>query len=169
MQNNQLIDFTLIYNRHKKQLYNYVLKITRSSMIAEDIVHNVFIKLYDNISTLRDTDKIEYWIFSTARNEAFSYFRKIKTRQEEDLENCELQPSAEDPSVLFEQNELREIIQTELNRMHSDQREVYILKEFSGMSYKEVASVMSISEDLVKSRLHKVRQRLKCAILKLGV
>ncbi len=89
MQKDSIIDFTLVYNRFKKPLFNYACKIVKSEMFAEDIAHNVFIKLYDNLDRIRDAGRIEVWIFTTARNEIFSHFRKKKNRIEESIEQHE--------------------------------------------------------------------------------
>ncbi len=58
------------------------------------------------------------------------------------------------------------MIEEELSRMDSSQSEVYYLKEFSGLSYQEIGGIMNITEDLVRSRIFKVRQKLKTAIIK---
>jgi len=56
----------------------------------------------------------------------------------------------------------------ELNNMNPEQSEVFLLKEYSGMSYRQIAELMEISEELVKSRLYKVREKLKTVILNLN-
>lgn len=167
MDNDQIIDFTLIYNKFKKPLFNYLAKIVKSDMLAEDIAHNVFIKLYNNLSGIRQADRVEIWIFTTARNEAFTHFRKRKNIKEEDLASNEGNLSTKCYYDEYERMELIAVIENELERMDETQSEVYYLKEYSGLSYKEVAGIMNITEDLVRSRLFKVRQKLKTAITKL--
>lgn len=163
----RIIDFTLIYNKYKKPLYNYLFKIVRTEMLAEDIMQNVFLKLYNNISRIRHTELVEIWIFRTARNEAFAHFRKTKNRIEEDLDPLEHKLSSSDFANDYERQELIQIIEEELKQMDTAQSEVYYLKEYSGLSYKEIAEIMEITEDLVRSRIFKVRQKLKATILKL--
>ena len=163
----RIIDFTLTYNKYKKPLYNYLFKIVRTEMLAEDIMQNVFLKLYDNMSRIRHTELLEVWIFRTARNEAFSHFRKTKNRIEEDIEPLESKLPSADFLYDYEQKELIQIIEDELKQMDDAQSEVYYLKEYGGLSYKEIAGIMGITEDLVRSRIFKVRQKLKAAILKL--
>lgn len=162
MKESLIIDFTLVYNRHKKPLFNYLMKITRSRMLAEDIIHNVFLKLYENASLIREPEKVEFWLFSTARNEAMNSFRKNTFTADCGTEFPEIFQG--DPFADIENNEMRTIIMKELEKMDSSQSEVFILKEYSGMSYKDVSGVLNIPEDLVKSRLYKVREKLKAAI-----
>jgi RNA polymerase sigma-70 factor (ECF subfamily) len=161
MQNNAIIEFTLIYNRHKEPLFNYALKVVKSKMFAEDIVHDVFLKLYDNLARIRDRARVEAWIFTTARNEIFSHYRKKINKYDQDFSLCGEQQSRENFTDNFEQRELIDVIESELNIMDPAQSEVFYLKEYSGLSYKEIAQIMDITEDLVKSRIFKVRQKLK--------
>lgn len=162
-----IIDFTLIYNKYKKPLYNYLYKIVRAEMLAEDIMQNVFLKLYDNMSRIRHTGLIEIWIFRTARNEAYTHFRRTKNKIEEDITNYESVLPSSNLVNDFEQQELIDLIEVELKQMEPAQSEVYYLKEYSGLSYKEIAEIMEITEDLVRSRIFKVRQKLRTAIIKL--
>ena len=166
MQKDSIIDFTLTYNKFKKPLFNYACKIVKSEMFAEDITHNVFMKLFDNLDRIRNAERIEIWIFTTARNEIFSHFRKNKNRIEESIEQHEEKFSTNNLSDDFERKELIDMIEEELSQMDSSQSEVYYLKEYSGLSYKEIAGIMDITEDLVRSRIFKVRQKLKSAIIK---
>ena len=164
MHNSRIIEFTVIYNRHKKGLYNYVLMITKSTMIAEDIVHNVFMKLYDKYDTINEMEKLERWLFATARNEAMGYFRKVKVRGEEDLEITETMSGRMDPGKILEDKEAGVLIEKELKEMEPGQSEVFRLKELSGMSYNDIAETLEITEELVKSRLFKARTKLKNAL-----
>ncbi|MGE5683390.1 MAG: RNA polymerase sigma factor [Bacillota bacterium] len=167
MQNNSIIDFTLTYNKFKEPLFNYVIKIVRSEMLAEDIVHNTFMKLYDNLNHIRNYERIEIWIFTTARNEAFSHFRKKINKYEQDIELIGEKASSENFYNELETKELIDIVEKELGRMDPSQSEAYYLKEYSDLSYKKIAEIMNITEDLVKSRIFKVRQKLRKALINL--
>jgi len=167
MPDNLIIDFTLNYNKYKKPLFNYVLKIVKSGPFAEDIVHNVFLKLYNNLNIIRNSDRIEIWIFTTARNEIFSHFRNYKNKIEENVELYENELQSKNIAEDYERQELIDIIENELCQMDSSQSESYYLKEYSDLSYKDIAGIMGITEDLVRSRIYKVRQKLKSAINKM--
>ena len=67
----------------------------------------------------------------------------------------------------IENKELNKLILNELDLMNEDFKEVFVLKEFSGLSYKEIAALLDIDEELVKSRLYKARQKLINKISKL--
>jgi DNA-directed RNA polymerase specialized sigma24 family protein len=100
-------------------------------MVAEDIVHNVFIKLYDKYDTIIEKEKLERWLFATARNEAMGYFRRVKVRREEDLEITETMAGRMDPGIILEDKEAGVLIERELKEMEPGQSEVFRLKELS--------------------------------------
>jgi RNA polymerase sigma-70 factor (ECF subfamily) len=167
MQSSHLIQFNQLYNTYKDPLYAYALKITRSGMLAEDIVQDVFLKLHDQFPFIREFSSIEIWIFTSARNRIFSHFRKKAHRFDSDPEQH--QQIATEHSFIeeIERKELITCIESELEKMAPEQSEPFYLKEYACLSYKEIATVMDISEDLVKSRICKVRQRLRKILLPL--
>ena len=137
--------------------------MVNDQMLAEDIVQNVFLKLYENLDLINNKDNISYWLFITARNEIYGYFRSKKSRVDQfnvyDAEEIEIEIT-DKLEEIFELREMKEIILKELNNIPVEQREPFIMKEFSGLSYKEIASIMNIDKNTVKSRLYKTRQKL---------
>lgn len=165
-----IIEFTLIYNRYKVYLFNYVKKMVNSLSAAEDIIQIVFLKFYENLEMIKEKDKCEFWLFKTARNEVFNYYRsrKIKASYFERSDAEEIPAGDEESTeIMFDRMEMHSIIMKELNSFPEDQREVYLLKEYSGLSYKEIAGLMSIDEELVKSRLFKIRRKLADKVSKI--
>lgn len=132
-------------------------------MRAEDIVQDVFVKLFENLDNIYNKQSVQFWLFTTARNEIFSFYRNTKNKKfitnVLDLEGIEIEET-ESLSEEIERKELNKLILAELDSMNEDFREVFILREYSGLSYKEIASLLKIDEELVKSRLYKARQKL---------
>lgn len=132
-------------------------------MRADDIVQEVFLKLFENLNNIHNKQSIQFWLFKTTRNEIFSFLRSTKNKklvtQVIDIEEVEIE-TAQSLSDEIENTELKKLILNELEMMNEDFREVFVLKEYSGLSYKEIASLMDIDEELVKSRLYKARQKL---------
>lgn len=139
-------------------------------MRADDIVQDVFIKLFENLNNIHNKQSVQFWLFKTARNEVMAFFRSTKNKKlisnTVDLEKVEIEKSYS-LSDEIENKELNKLILNELDIMNEDFREVFILKEYSGLSYKEIASLLEIDEELVKSRLYKTRQKLINKISKL--
>ncbi len=165
MQNSsqKIVEFTLVYNQHKKKLYNYAFKMLWDQPACEDIIQNTFIKLFENLEKIRNSERIEVWLFTTVRNQVYTLFRNKKVHVDQfnvvDTDEIEIDSNYR-LEAEFEERELKEIILIELNKLPFEQKEVFLLKEYGGFSYKEISTMMNINEDLVKSRLHKTRQKL---------
>jgi RNA polymerase sigma-70 factor (ECF subfamily) len=132
-------------------------------MHADDIVQDVFLKLFENLINIQNKESVQFWLFKTARNEMMTFYRSTKNKKlitnAVNIDDFEI----EEPQSLeevIENKELNRLILTELDFMNADFREVFILREYSGLSYKEIASLLEIDEELVKSRLYKARQKL---------
>ena len=160
---NDIIEFSQIFNRYKVKLYNYVLKMISDRMPAEDIIQNVFLKLFENMNSIKNKDSINFWLFRSARNEVCIYFRNKKTRKDqfnvEDIDTLEID-SGSNLAELLEIKETAQLITNALDKLPPEQKEVFILREYSGFSYIEIASLLELDEALVKSRLYKTRQKL---------
>ena len=165
-----IVEFTLIFNRFKKKVYNYVLKMTADLMLTEDIVQDTFLKLYQNLENIRSKDNINFWLFTTARNEIYGYYRRKRIRVDqfnvEDTDEIEILSEANIEDEI-EKKEIKELMQSELNNIPIEQREVFFLKEYGGLKYNEISNLLDIDEKLVKSRLNKVRNKLISKISKL--
>ena len=139
-------------------------------MQTDDIVQDVFIKLYHNLDLIRNKDSVLAWLFKSSRNELYSLYRNTKLKklymESEDYDEIEMEVEIS-LSEEIENKELNEIIMKELDNMNPDLKEVFILKEYSGLSYKEIAALIEIGEELVKSKLYKVRQKLIKKVSKL--
>ena len=132
-------------------------------MTCEDIIQNVFEKLFQNLNQIKNKERIDVWLFTTARNEIYSFYRTKRTHVDQfgvlDSDEVEIDSSVKIDEE-FELQEMREMIMKELDKLSVEQRDVFLLKEYGGLTYKEIAGIMKIDEELVKSRLFKVRQKL---------
>lgn len=144
--------------------------MVNDKMKAEDIVQEVFIKLFKNFSQINNHESILFWLYSTAKNEIYTYFRSktnkniyLHSSDPEEIDVCS------DTSVIedYEKTEMNSIIHRELEEMNYEYKEIFILREYSGLSYKEISALLQIEEGLVKSRLYKTRQKLINRISKL--
>jgi RNA polymerase sigma-70 factor (ECF subfamily) len=136
--------------------------MTNNTELSEDLVQNIFLKLYDNLNSIRNKSSIPFWLFKTARNEVYTYFRNNKLKPEynaKDVNDIEFHSTINIESE-FELKEMKELLLDELGKLPQDQKEIFIMREYGGLSYKEISSQLEINIDLVKSRLYKTRQKL---------
>lgn len=130
--------------------------------LCYDIVQTVFLKLYENIGLIKNKESTKSWLFTTARNEVYTIYRKKHVRKnviQYETED-ELTGSDNNISEEYEMKEVKELLQIELDDLPEDQKEIYLLKEYGQLSYKEIADTLGMETELVKSRLYKTRQKL---------
>lgn len=131
-------------------------------ILCEDVVQTVFLKFYENVDFIRDKESTKSWLFTTARNEVFSIYRKKKVRKIVQPVEDEEEFRVNENSITedYEMKEIKELLQIELDDLPDEQREIYLLKEYGQLSYKEISDTLGTDEGLVKSRLYKTRQKL---------
>lgn len=134
-----------------------------NKMVCDDLVQNIFLKLFENLDSIKNRESIKFWIYTTARNEVYAFFRKkkIDTAKFTSEDTSDVgKRSDENIEYQFELKEMKKLILNELENISIEQKEIFLLKEYSGLSYKEIAVIADIDENLVKSRLYKTRQKL---------
>ena len=160
---NDIVQFTIAYNQYKLGVYNYVLKMVGNKMVSDDLIQNIFMKFFENLKSIKKRESIKYWLYTTARNEVYTYFRKKKVDTSkivtEDVSEVD-KSSNENIEYQFELKEMKNLILKELENISIEQKEIFLLKEYGGLSYKEISVISNIDENLVKSRLYKTRQKL---------
>ncbi len=167
---NKIANFHEYYERHKKSVYNYALKLLKNDDVAKDVTHNVFLKLFDNLALIRDKTKITAWIFATARNEIYGELRgakKFAVDFDEATRFLQADYERYNPESDAEKNDLKSIIETELENFSEINREIFVLREYAGLSYKEIAETLNLETEKIKSRLFKIRKKLIERISKL--
>lgn len=136
-------------------------------MITEDIIQSVFLKFYERFDEIRNKESANFWLFKSARNEYFNHYRKNRRNIEFNEEIEDENDSGFELEKYIELKDFKNLVIRELDKLPDDQKEVYLLKEYGGLSYKEISETLEIDVNLVKSRLYKVRQKLINKISKL--
>jgi len=151
--------------KEKGRLFNFIRKSVSSIEDAEDILQDVFYQLAAGYNTIQSVDKISSWLFTVARNKITDRFRKKKTEPlnkktiRYDLEDGEvlnledILPSLEGtPEEDYIKNLIMDEIMDALDEIPAAQREVFILNEFEGKTFREIADETGIPFNTLISR-----------------
>ncbi len=154
--------FKLHYEANKSGIFNYVKKILKDEDEAKDVTHDVFLKLFDNLEKIRDERKIKAWLFITAKNEILmkKRFEQKFSTSETTLNENYFRNKITDPQINAENNDLKKILEQELENLTELNREIFILREYANLSYEEIAKTLALDVGKVKSRLFKTRKKL---------
>jgi len=151
--------FAHLYHRYKHRIYAYCYRLLRHPQNAEDATQETFLKIHRSFQQLENPASLQTWIFSIARNEAFTILRRAKPVEE--LEKAENEVwEDEGPLERIVERERAEVVQHCLSLLKPAYRELLILREYEHLSYSEIARVTGASESAVKSALFKARKAM---------
>ena len=154
---------------HLDAAFNYARWLTKNSADAEDVVQDACVRAMRFLSSMRDDDA-RAWLFAIVRNTFYSRVsRRTNMAEAIPLDSAkDARPDvALDPEERLLQQHTVALVRAALDQLPADFREVIVLREFEGLSYKEIAAVVRVPIGTVMSRLARGRERLM-AVLKLA-
>ena len=152
---------------HLDAAFNYARWLTRNDAEAEDVVQDACVRAMRFLSSLRDDDA-RAWLFTIVRNTWYSRVARRATVTEAtllDTTRAERPDDGLDPEARLLQQHTVARVRAAVEELPVDFREVIVLREIEGLSYKEIAAVVRVPIGTVMSRLARARERL-LAILK---
>lgn len=147
----------------KNELYRLALRITLSREEAEDVVQETMIKVWNNRERWNDIDSIEAYCLTICRNLALDALRKKENQHESIDEKMMQSPNFATHNLQDRiiQQERVQIVRKLVDALPEKQRSCMQLRDFEGKSYKEIATILNISEEQVKINIFRARQAIK--------
>lgn len=156
--------FALLHENLYGCLYNYVLHIVKEEEITDDLLQDVFVKIWNMRAQIGPINNVKAYFFTAARSVAINHFRKIK-RQYSSLEKFP------EPDMIFSQediliasesrNELKQLIALALDALPCRQREIIYLRFYEEMDYKKIAEITGIKYQSVINHVFRALQALR--------
>lgn len=160
-----------LVEKYQTRVYQMVYGMVRNREDARDITQDAFVKAYDNLHRFRLESSFYTWIYRIAMNLAIDFLRKRQRRGTSEFDEDIAQRDGdggisdvhnqEGPARSLERKRLYARIMDAMEELPEDQRQVILLRELEGLSYKEIAEVMEIPEGTVMSRLYYARKKLQ--------
>ncbi|MCX7907912.1 MAG: RNA polymerase sigma factor [Ignavibacteria bacterium] len=148
--------FLEIYRRYSNRIYAYCKRFLGDREDAMDVFQDTFIKFYQTSKDEREMTNLPAFLLRIARNLCLNALRQ--RRQSTEIEDYMHFINTEKDN---EETELLNLIKTALSKLPEEYREIFILREYQGMSYNEIANHLNISLPLVKVRLFRAKEKLR--------
>ncbi len=174
--------FETLVRRHRTPVFNFILRFTGHRARAEDVLQETWLKVVRSAREYEPKAKFTTWLYTIARNLCVDSARKESYRQASSLEapvgsgGDEGRPLGEglpDAGVSPERGaynaRMRPLLERALAGLPEEQREVFVLREYSGIAFKEIAEVTGVSENTVKSRMRYALEGLRRRLGEMGV
>jgi RNA polymerase sigma-70 factor (family 1) len=147
--------FTRLFEAHRANIYTTALRITRDTGVAEEILQDVFLKVWLKREELPEIQNFSGWLYTIAQNLTFNACKKIARENQrlapiKEEEEFQVHLNAED---VYLEKEFVGILQKAVDRLPEKQRETYLLIKEQGMKREEVAFKLDVSPETVKSNL----------------
>jgi len=154
------VDITQIWQEHHDKLLAFIRKQVKQKEVAEDLLHDVFLKIRDKIGQLKDHEKLQSWMFQLTRNVVIDYFRK-QSRQTDPAWDDENETEREKNRM----DEAENWIGSYILNLPENYREAVVLYELEGKSIADIADQLQISYTNARARVQRGRQTLKKNLL----
>jgi RNA polymerase sigma-70 factor (ECF subfamily) len=156
--------FEVLMRRHNQRIYRAVRAVLRTDADAEDVMQEAYLSAYQHLHQFEGRAKFSTWLTRIAVNSALARRGKREGNGMTDSDDDSLEAlesAGPDPEQETLATELREVMEREVAALPDSFRSTFILREVEGLSTTETAEVLGISEDLVKTRLHRARTTLR--------
>ena len=159
----KLARFEQAISPHLDTAYNLARWLTRNEHDAQDMVQEAYLRAFKFLDAFQGADA-RAWLLTIVRNVCYTWLQQNRAHDTTTLFDEEIHSGDSDslnPATLALKNADHEIIKTALDQLSAEFREVVVLRELEGFSYKGIADIASIPAGTVMSRLARARARLK--------
>ena len=160
--------FSALVKKHQKSVHALAWRKTGDFHVAEEITQDTFLKVYQNLSTLKEPQRFAGWLYVIATNYCKMWHRKkrLSTQSLEDTSSAELEKATYSGYVIAENEGTaaeaqREVVKKLLAKLQESERTVITLYYLGGMTYEEISKFLGVSVGTIKTRIYRARQRLK--------
>jgi RNA polymerase sigma-70 factor (ECF subfamily) len=166
--------FEILVSRHEKPLLNFIIRSTGRRDIAEELLQEAFLRIIKSAPKYQKKAKFTTWAYTIARNLCIDRARKWNKRKEYSLNKTVgdddggatfldnlVDDNAASGSVDYDKKMFVERLKNALHELPDEQREVFVMREFSGLKFREIAEILDVPVPTVKSRMRYALQALR--------
>lgn len=158
--------FNDIFYSYEKPLFKLALNLCKDTDVAHDVVHDVFMKLWEIRQQLQEIKSIEAFLFTMTRNKVMDYLRKVAsdTRLRQAIWDA-MQDIVDNQEQSYEEKEYRAILRQAIEQLPAQRKAIYLLRD-AGFNYQEIADEMQLSKHTVKNQVSAALKSLRQSLSK---
>ncbi len=160
--------FESLVRKYQKQVHALAFRKVGDFQTAEDITQEAFLQVHQKLTTLNDPAKFLGWLYAIVNHLCIAWYRKNRLQAEslQDIHISEVETDAYSRYIATEHAKTtaaaqQDLVKKLLTKLKASDREVITLHYFEEMTSSEIGELLGVSENTIKSRLHRARQRLK--------
>ncbi len=162
--------FEQLYRLYEIRVFQYISTLVSNSALAEEIVGDTMMAVWRGAGTFSGCSRISTWIFGIARHKALDALRRTtRTQREVDLDGAaELVSSEDSPFDQVQRSQTESLTKQALSTLSRDHAEILRLVFYEELPYEDIATLLSIPTNTVKTRVFYAKQQLKRHLERLG-
>lgn len=169
LKNKQKMEFEILVKQNMRRAYFVALGFLGSHDSAMELSQEAFIRAYRNFSKFDKKRKFFTWYYKILKNLCLNFLRDNKNHKRENyLELSTKELIQKSPEQELEEKEITEKLYSAIDSLNEIEREILILREFEGMSYRDISELLNIPEGTVMSRLYYTRKKLSSLMKRSG-
>ena len=159
----------LLVGRHQLRVYRFLLRIVRNEAVAEELANEVFMEVWRSARRFQGNSSAQTWLLSIAHHRAVSSLRKRREEPwDEELAHA-IPAGGDNPEVAAQKQDKSAMMRRCMDALSAEHREIIDLVYYHELSIAEVAAVVGIPENTVKTRMFYARKRLSELLKSAGV
>jgi RNA polymerase sigma-70 factor (ECF subfamily) len=153
--------FTQLFHHYRGTVYGVAFKFLKSPVLAEEIVQDVFLKLWLKRAELDAVKRLNAYLFVMARNFIFDRLKKLSYETAGQASLSKNEPSADDTEYLVRQHQCQQLLQEAIELLPPQQKQVYNFVKIDGLSHEMIAERMQLSKHTVKKHMAMALQAIR--------
>lgn len=159
----------VLYARHHVRVYRFVLRLVGDPTRAEDLISEVFLDVWRQAGRFEARSQVTTWLLAIARFKALSALRRRPDEELDDEKAAAIEDQSDDPEVAVQKKDKSQALRKCLGALSADHREIIDLVYYHEKSVEEVATILKIPENTVKTRMFYARKKLAELLKAAGV
>ena len=162
--------FQLIYDRHRNRIYKTATRFLKSPILAQEVVQDVFMKLWLSRKTLKPTQPIEAWLHTVSKNNIINRLKKVSNEWKVMNELPYITANKSNTTENSVQDaEYAAILQTAINTLPEQQKKAYLLSRNENLTYIQIGEKLELSPLTVKTHISRALLHIKQALAEKGI
>lgn len=158
-----------LYVSHNVRVYRFVLSLARNQTLAEDVVSETFLKVWQKAASYEGQAKVTTWLLTIARNEAISVLRKKTEAPFDENAAAEIEDEGDTQETATAKKDKGAVMRTCIGKLSPAHREIIDLVYYQDRSVAEIAEILDIPENTVKTRMFHARKQLSEHFRRAGI
>ncbi|MCA9547543.1 MAG: RNA polymerase sigma factor [Myxococcales bacterium] len=168
--------FEELLSRHERKVYAFILRHVRDREIAHDLLQEAFLRVVKNAKRYTRQAKFTTWLYTIARNLCVDHARRMVHRRHKSLDQPQgadadgqtllerLPGTSPDGHTHADAQQVTGRVEAAIAGLSEDQREVFVMRQFQSLKFREIADIVGVSENTIKSRMRYALENLRLAL-----